>query len=83
MTFVAGGGQPEQSVESPPQPTLGCFLTSQVVMVLMHFGQKDFKLQRELTCIPVTFDMLIYGNGLITNAVSVGLTHYHKVTAAG
>lgn len=70
-------------MQSPPQPTPGCFLTGETVTVLMQFGQKDFKLQRGLTCIPVTFDMLIYGNGLITDAVSVGLTHYHKVTAAG
>lgn len=48
----------EGSVGSPgPRP--GCLLTDETVTVLKQFGQKDFKLRRDLTCIPVTFDMLI------------------------
>lgn len=42
-----------------PTRQLGCLLTNKTVMILNQFGQKDFKLRRGLTCIPVTFDMLI------------------------
>lgn len=43
----------------PPPPQPGCLLTDETVTVLKQFGQKDFKLRRDLPCIPVTFDMLI------------------------
>lgn len=58
VIFAEGWGPGRRGHGSPPCPP-GWLLADETVTVLKQFGQRDFKLGRDLTCIPVTFDMLI------------------------
>lgn len=59
VIFVVGWGPDRKGPWGALPAPLGSLLTDATVTVLKQFGQKDFKLGRDLTCIPVTFDMLI------------------------